>query len=138
MTTRRSELHDDLRAVIAAGRELSPEDDTLLADVFLDRMGHKIESRRNPQPIAVRTMRRWAGAAALILALLTGGAFVSIRGASHQGESSCHAVVGHENWVQREGSPRSPSRQLSPSSRGACTKGRTVSAEGLITEYLEG
>lgn len=88
MSTRRSELHDDLRAVIAAGRELSPEDDALLADVFLDRMGHKIESNRNPQPLAIRTMRRWAGAAVLILALLTGGAFVSIRGASHQGESS--------------------------------------------------
>ena len=38
MDVRRTELRDELTALIAAGRELSPDHDQVLAEVFVDRM----------------------------------------------------------------------------------------------------
>lgn len=87
MTTQRTELHDDLRALIAAGRELSPEDDAVLADMFLDRLGRTIEKPRTRHLLSTRNVRRGAGGVVLALALLTGGALVSVEGTSHHGES---------------------------------------------------
>jgi hypothetical protein len=87
MTLQRTELHDDLRALIAAGRELSPEDDALLADMFLERLDRTIEKPRSRQLLSARTVRRNIGAAVVGLALLTGGALVSIQGTSHRGGS---------------------------------------------------
>jgi len=88
MTMRRTELRDDLRAVIAAGRELSPEDDAVLADMFLDQLDRRKETPRNPRTLSARNLRRCAGAAVLALVLLTGGALVSVHGTSHGGDSS--------------------------------------------------
>lgn len=41
MPVQRTELRDELTALIAAGRELSPDHDELLAEVFLDRLTTK-------------------------------------------------------------------------------------------------
>jgi hypothetical protein len=88
MRVARTELHDDLKALIAAGRELSPEDDSVLADIFLDRLDRTSKKPRPGWPLSARTIRRCAGAAVLTLALLTGGAFISVQQSSHQSESS--------------------------------------------------
>lgn len=83
----RSELHDDLRAIIAAGRELSPEDDALLADMFLDRLGRTEVKPPARHSLSPRAVRNRVGAALLALALLTGGALVSVQHANHEGQS---------------------------------------------------
>jgi hypothetical protein len=98
MTVRRTELRDDLRAMIAAGRELSPEDDALLADMFLERLDLPTEKPRARQSVSARTVRRSVGAAVLGLALLTGGALVSIQGTSHQGGS-----IEVRPWIMKAG-----------------------------------
>jgi hypothetical protein len=43
----RQELREELIAVLGAGRELSAESDSLLADVFLKRLDLTIESRKS-------------------------------------------------------------------------------------------
>jgi hypothetical protein len=88
MKVPRTELHDDLRVLIAAGRELSPEDDAVLADMFLDRLDRTMQKRRPGRMLSARTIRRCAGVAVLAFALLTGGAFVSVQQSSHQSQSS--------------------------------------------------
>lgn len=88
MRVQRTELHDDLRAIIAAGRELSPEDDALLADMFLARLDRTLDKPRSRRSIAPRNVRRGVSAALLALALLTGGALVSVHGSSHTANSN--------------------------------------------------
>src|SRR5579859_6242553 len=75
----RSALHDDLRALIAAGRELSPEHDAVLADMFLDRLHRTAVTPPTGHSLSPRVVRNRVGAALLALALLTGGALVSIQ-----------------------------------------------------------
>ncbi|HEX6506816.1 MAG TPA: hypothetical protein VF221_04215 [Chloroflexota bacterium] len=52
MSLQRHDLHDELVALIAAGRELPAEHDRVLADVFLDHA----RNRLNPQPAAARLL----------------------------------------------------------------------------------
>ncbi len=94
MTTQRGEIHDELRAVIAAGRELSPEDDGLLADMFLDKLARSVEQPHVRRSRSRPPVRRFAGAAMLALALLSGTALLSVRGSHHQGQSSFVQPVG--------------------------------------------
>ncbi len=84
----RTDLHDDLRALIAAGRELSPEHDTVLADMFLDRLNRTTVKPTSGRSLSPRAVRHRVGAALLALALLTGGALVSVQWSSHADESS--------------------------------------------------
>ena len=88
MTLQRKELRDDLTAIIAAGRELSPQDDALLADVFLDRMVRMMEKpHRRRQWGPSRAIRRCAGVAGLALACGMGSTFLLSHEASRQGGS---------------------------------------------------
>ena len=131
MTTQRTELHDDLRALIAAGRELSPEDDAVLADMFLDRLGRTMEKPRTRHLLSTRNVRRGAGGVVLALALLTGGALVSVEGISHHGESIVVQPVENELRPPGEGCPNLALGQTAPCSCGPRTEGRPASAKGL-------
>jgi len=53
MPVQRAELRDELAVLIAAGRELSPDHDRVLADVFIDRIADRI----GPAPRARRRLR---------------------------------------------------------------------------------
>jgi hypothetical protein len=84
MRTRRSELRDELTAMIAAGRELSPDHDRVLAEVFIDR----VEGRIAPQSRASHTVTVWSkprrllGVIVVGLACLGTGSVLTIHHAS--------------------------------------------------------
>lgn len=44
MPVQRTELREDLAALIAAGRELSPDHDQALTEVFIDRVANRMAS----------------------------------------------------------------------------------------------
>lgn len=87
MQERRTELHDDLRALLAAGRELSPDHDEALADIFLDRLDRTVAQPPTHHTRLPRAVRHRVGAALLALVLLTGGGLVSAQWSARQGQS---------------------------------------------------
>lgn len=84
MQTRRTELRDELAALIAAGRELSPDHDQVLAEVFIDRVAGRTPTRsRARSALAVlRKPRRLLGAIVLGLACLGTGSLLSAHDAA--------------------------------------------------------
>jgi hypothetical protein len=76
MPSQRTELRDELKAIIAAGRDLTPEHDEALAEVFLDRVEERTKARvRSPRrPMAVQRTRRVIAAVCLAAACVGGGA----------------------------------------------------------------
>jgi hypothetical protein len=72
MPVQRTELRDELRVLIAAGRELTPEHDQVLAEAFLDRVaGRLTPPAQDRSPLALRaTPKRLLGAVILGLACL--------------------------------------------------------------------
>ena len=70
MPVQRTELLDDLTALIASGRELSPDDDRALAEVFIERLtrGMAPPSRIRQVLSVWRQSRRLVGTAVLALA----------------------------------------------------------------------
>jgi hypothetical protein len=74
MPVRETELRDELVALIAAGRELSPDHDRALVEVFVDRMASRAAppSRRRQVLAAVGRPQRILGALVLALAGLLG------------------------------------------------------------------
>ncbi|MGH2447488.1 MAG: hypothetical protein ACRDFS_02635 [Chloroflexota bacterium] len=77
---RRTELRDELTILIATGRELTPDHDQALADVFVDRLA---KTQNRPPRVrhfaaALRVPRALLGAAILVLAVLGVGAAVSV------------------------------------------------------------
>jgi hypothetical protein len=76
MPSQRTELRDELKAIIAAGRDLTPEHDEALAEVFLDRVEERTKARvRSPRrPMAVQRTRRVIAAVCLAGACVGGGA----------------------------------------------------------------
>ena len=80
MPDRRTELRDELAILIATGRELTPDHDQALADVFVDRL---VKNPREPSlgwrlAAGLRKPRRLLGAAVLGLAVLGLGSALSI------------------------------------------------------------
>ena len=76
MPVQRTDLRDELTALIAAGRELSPDHDQALAEVFIDRLtatGMPPSRIRRTRTVRVKP-RHLLGAAMLGLAMLTVGA----------------------------------------------------------------
>jgi hypothetical protein len=72
MALDREQLRDELVMMIAAGRELSPEHDYALADVFLDNARETIRQAAAPPAPPPRQghIAAFAGAAVLALAFL--------------------------------------------------------------------
>ncbi|MBV9281099.1 MAG: hypothetical protein JOZ41_13540 [Chloroflexi bacterium] len=73
LSLERHELRKELMAVIGAGRELSPDHDAALADVFLDYMHRRYALQpARPQPgNSLRRLGPYIAAACLALAALT-------------------------------------------------------------------
>ena len=109
MSIERSELREDLVAVIAAGRELSPQHDYVLADVFLDRIRRDAVPQQRTlgwldDPHRLRTLLAAACLALAVLLVPLMGAF-----ASHGGAATTGPVP-----VQRSFDPDGPFAQPGP------------------------
>jgi len=68
MPVRRTELRDELAALIAAGRELSPDHDQALAEVFIDR----VASRMAPPSRIREVLTVWGKPRHLVGAVILG------------------------------------------------------------------
>lgn len=97
MALDRHDLHDELVALIAAGRELPPEHDRALADIFLDHAQYRSAQQSAPAPsnlfTALHDWRVVAGALMLALtAFLFGTGFGHAAGPDGQyGDGFSHA-----------------------------------------------
>jgi hypothetical protein len=80
MPVHRTELLDDLTALIAAGRELSPDHDRALAEVFIERLTSGMPPHSpTRQVISIwRQPRRLVGTAILGLACLVAGSLLTL------------------------------------------------------------
>src|SRR5690242_8590526 len=80
MPVQRTDLQDELTALIAAGRELSPDHDRELAEVFIDRMMSRQAppSRTRHVPTIWAKPGRLLGAAILALACLGVGSLLAV------------------------------------------------------------
>jgi ferric-dicitrate binding protein FerR (iron transport regulator) len=81
MDLRRTELRDELAAIIAAGRELTPEHDQVLAEAFIDRVASRIAappSRANYALTFFSRPRRLVGAIVLSLACIGGASAAAL------------------------------------------------------------
>lgn len=89
-------LRDELEAMIAAGRELPPEDDPLLVDVFLDRLtaAHTGPRRRFPRIRVRNRIGTFIGVVCLAVGLV---------------------AVGAQNWTSSSAGPPG-NTQVSPKS----------------------
>jgi hypothetical protein len=87
MPMNRDDLRDDLTALIAAGRELSPDHDQALAEIFIERMTSGIAPISASRQVAGvwRQSRRLVGIAILALAFLATGSVLTLR---HTGSAS--------------------------------------------------
>jgi hypothetical protein len=87
MPVHRTELLDDLTALIAAGRELSPDHDRALAEVFIERLTSGLAPPSpTRQSLSVwRQARRLVGIAILALACLVAGSVLTLH---HTGSAS--------------------------------------------------
>jgi hypothetical protein len=91
VTPQRDELRNELVAIIAAGRELSPEHDYVLADIYLDLTKH----RQSTEPWYDRLINGPNGAKALIGVACLGFALLAFSmlafGARHDRDGYDHA-----------------------------------------------
>jgi hypothetical protein len=69
MSLERLDLHDELVALIAAGRELPPEHDRALADIFLDHAQYRATAQPAPSSLLTALQDWRVVAGALLLAL---------------------------------------------------------------------
>jgi hypothetical protein len=95
MPVRRTELRDDLTALIAAGRELSPEHDQALADVFIDQLATKTAAppRARRTGVVLKQPRRLASAIVLALACLGTASLLSVNHSSGPASMQVPAVA---------------------------------------------
>lgn len=135
MSLERHDLHDELVALIAAGRELPPEHDRALADIFLDHAQYRAPAQPAP-PSLLTALQDWrVVAGALLLALsafLFGTGFGQAAGGPY-GDGFGHRWYQDDDganfqggpWVQNwppfhqvPAVPSVPSAPASPSSPG--------------------
>jgi hypothetical protein len=108
MALERQDMRDELVAVIAAGRELSPEHDYHLADVYLDHIHRYFGRQRKPlrwfeDPKRLRTLLAAAGIA---LAALLFSFF--LLAAAHGGDRFDRGYVGPRWYLHDPDSGRLP------------------------------
>jgi hypothetical protein len=70
MSLERRDLHEELVAVIAAGRELPPEHDRALADIFLDHAQYRASPQPAPSSL-LAVLQDWRVVAGALLLALT-------------------------------------------------------------------
>src|SRR5919202_4487334 len=86
MEPQQRDLRDELVAIIAAGRELPPENDYVLADIALAAMGRRGSVPITPRPTAwYDDLGRLAAPLGATLAALILGSMLLFHGASAQG-----------------------------------------------------
>jgi hypothetical protein len=87
MPVQRTDLLDDLTALIAAGRELSPDHDRALAEVFIERVTSGIAPTSPTRQVfsVWRQSRRLVGTAILALVCLVAGSVLAVQ---HTGSAS--------------------------------------------------
>jgi hypothetical protein len=99
MALDRYDLHEELVALIAAGRELPPEHDRALADIFLDHAQYRA-TQQPAQSSLLAVLQDWrVVAGALLLALtafLFGTGFGHAAGPDGFGDGYVHAGY-HDN-----------------------------------------
>jgi hypothetical protein len=138
MSLERHDLHDELVALIAAGRELPPEHDQALADIFLDHAQYRATSAQ-PAPSSLLTaLQDWRVVAGALLLALTAFLFGTGFGQAAGPDGGFGDGYGHrwyqdddgagfqggqwqQNWPpfqQVPSAPSAPSAPASPSSPG--------------------
>lgn len=135
MALERRELHDELVALIAAGRELPPEHDRALADIFLSHAQFR-SAPPPPQSSLLKALQDWrVVAGALLLALaafLFGTGFGHAAGPNndqlnvfpvHYGDGDddggFHDGPWQHKWPPFNQAPSQPSDPSNPSIPGA-------------------
>jgi hypothetical protein len=130
MSLERRDLHDELVALIAAGRELPPEHDRALADIFLDHAQYRATAQPAPSSLltALQDWRVVAGALLLALsAFLFGTGFGQAAGGPYwdgYGHRSYQNEYGHgfhgepwqHDWRNTRPGPAAPSKPSAPAS----------------------
>lgn len=130
MALERRDLHDELVALIAAGRELPPEHDGALADIFLNHPHYRAAPQPAPTGLmaALQDWRVVAGALLLALtAFLFGTGFGHAAGPYGDGGRFVHAYYHDDgdsgiqggqwqnNWPPFNQVPNAPSAPAAPS-----------------------
>ncbi len=77
MSLDRNHLREELAAIIAASRELPPDHDRALADIFLERAQLGIQQ---PAPVAARPQHDWPLLAGALLLAMTAFLFGTVFG----------------------------------------------------------
>lgn len=119
MSLERQQLREELVAIIAAGRELSPDHDHFLADIYLSR-AHPHHPTPPQSPVArwlgdPRLLRTLLAAACLALAVLA-LSLLAFHGAEARSESNGGAVVPQS--IDRDGLHDGPGAWWYPPSSG--------------------
>jgi hypothetical protein len=105
MPSQRTELRDELKAIIAAGRDLTPEHDEALAEVFLDHVDERTQAgMRLPRwPMVMRRTRRLIAAVCLAGACVGGGAIAVFHGPAGASGAPPSYVVKVQPALQGKG-----------------------------------
>lgn len=90
--SRRDELRDELQVLLSAARDLSPDTDAYLAEIFVARLEREKPLKARSTLPSVRLGRRFAVAVLALAALVVGGP-IAIREYTGSSATSCLLTI---------------------------------------------